>query len=427
LTGGDRPGHGRRVQSERGGRRPPDGRVPDRRALALLTGSHVVDDLYQGAVPALLPFLVLERGYSYAAVTGITLAATVLSSVVQPAFGVLADRRPLSWLPAVGLLVAGVGIGLAGLGDAYWSTWAAVALSGLGVAAYHPAAARAARAAAGASAQGMSWFAVGGNAGLALGPVVVTPVLLAYGVAGTPLLALPALAMAALLLALGRRARARPRPAVAGGGTPRRDDDWRSFGWLTGLVVIRSVLYFGVSSLVALYVIDRFGVPASAGSAALATFLAVGAVGTLAGGWLADRWGRVPAIRLGYALAVPGLVLLVAAPSWPWALVAAVVLGVGLYLPFSVQTTLGQELLPNRVGTASGVTIGLAVSAGGAVTPLFGVLADAHGLVWALAALLPLPLLALLVSLRLPRSTASAHGAPSRAEGAPAEGAAPHR
>ena len=63
-------------------------RVVDRRGLGVLTVSHVVDDLYQGAVPALLPFLVVERGYSYAAATGITLAATVLSSVVQPAFGV---------------------------------------------------------------------------------------------------------------------------------------------------------------------------------------------------------------------------------------------------------------------------------------------------------------------------------------------------
>ena len=234
--------------------------------------------------------------------------------------------------------------------------------------------------------------------------------------------------MDALLLALSRRASARPR-AAAGGGQ-ERDDDWRSYGWLTGLVVIRSVLYFGVSSLVALFVIDRFGVTAPAGSAALATFLAVGAVGTLAGGWVADRWGRVPAIRLGYAVAVPGLVLLVAAPSWPGALAASVLLGVGIYLPFSVHTTLGQELLPNRVGTASGVTLGLAVSAGGAVTPLLGVLADAHGLEWSVAALLPLPLLALLVSLRLPGAAASAREAPSRAagrRGSPPERAAPHR
>lgn len=377
--------------------------VVDRRGLGVLTVSHVVDDLYQGAVPALLPFLVLERGYSYAAVTGITLAATVLSSVVQPAFGVLVDRRPLPWLTPVGLVVAGVGIGLAGVSEAYWWTWAAVALSGLGVAAYHPAAARAARVAAGTSAQGWSWFSVGGNVGLALGPVVVTPVLLAYGVAGTPLLALPALVAALVLLGLQRRV-----PALAGRGARlearggrRSEDDWRSFGWLTALVVIRSIGYFGVSSFLALYVVDRFGAGQAAGSVILTMFLGVGALSTLAGGWAADRYGRVVVVRTGYALCVPGLALLLAAPSLPVAGGAAVLLGMGLYLPFSVQTTLGQEYLPNRVGTASGVTIGLAVSAGGAFAPVFGVLADAHGLSWALAALLAFPPLALLISLRL--------------------------
>lgn len=387
-------------------RSAPRGGVVDRRGVVVLTASHVVDDLYQGAVPALLPFLVLDRGYSYTAATGIILAATVLSSVVQPAFGVLSDRRPLPWLTPVGLLVAGVGIGLSGVGESYWWTWSAVALSGLGVAAYHPAAARAARAAAGASAQGMSWFAVGGNAGLALGPVVVTPVLLAYGISGTPLLALPAMVMAVFLLAVHRRMQARAasvvarRPAEAAGV-----DDWRSFGWLTGLVVARSVLYFGVSSLLALYVIARFDVEHSIGSAALATFLGVGAAGTLAGGWLADRHGRIFAIRLGYAVCLPALVLLLLASGWPLALAAAALLGVGVYLPFSVQTTLGQEYLPNRVGTASGVTLGLAVSAGGAVTPVLGLLADTHGIRWSLGALLVLPLLNLLISLRLTSRT----------------------
>lgn len=382
-------------------------RVPDRRAVGLLTASHVVDDLYQGAVPALLPFLVVDRGYSYAAATGITLAATVLSSVVQPAFGVLVDRRPMPWLVPLGLLVAGLGIGLSGTGESYWWTWTAVALSGLGVAAYHPAAARAARLAAGASAQGMSWFAVGGNAGIALGPVLVTPVLLAYGVAGTPLLALPALAMAAFLLALHRRtaraaaARKTAGKAVRKPAAPVGDDDWRSFRWLTGLVVLRSIMFFGVSSLVALYVMAHFGVSQAAGSATLATFLGVGAAGTLAGGWLADRRGRLAAVRLGYAMTLPAFALLLMAPAWPVAVAAAALLGLGLYLPFSVQTTLGQEYLPNRLGTASGVTLGLAVSAGGAAAPLFGLLADAHGLAWALGTLLVLPPVALLITLRL--------------------------
>src|SRR5580700_914321 len=146
--------------------------------LALLAATHSVDDLYQGAVPALLPFLAIERHYTYAGLTGITLAATFLSSAVQPAFGVLTDRRRQGWLIAAGLFVAGVGMGL---GDSYVITWLAVALSGVGVAAYHPEATRTARGIAGGSTQAMSWFSVGGTAGIALGPLVVTPVLLVTG------------------------------------------------------------------------------------------------------------------------------------------------------------------------------------------------------------------------------------------------------
>ncbi len=76
----------------------------ERNRLAFLTSTHVVDDLYQGAVPALLPFLAIERHYSYAGLTGITLAATFLASVVQPGFGALTDKyRNLGWLVAAGL------------------------------------------------------------------------------------------------------------------------------------------------------------------------------------------------------------------------------------------------------------------------------------------------------------------------------------
>ncbi len=134
----------------------PSLRILDRGGLALLACSHAVDDLYQSAVPAILPFLVLERGYSYAAAAGITFAATFVSSVAQPAFGVMADRRSMPWLPPLSLLIAGGGIALVGLGSSYWWAWAVVALSGLGVAAYHPSAARATRLVAGPSAQGMS-------------------------------------------------------------------------------------------------------------------------------------------------------------------------------------------------------------------------------------------------------------------------------
>ena len=53
----------------------------NRPGVALMSIAHGVDDLYQGCVAALLPFLVLERNYTYAAVSGLALAATILSSV----------------------------------------------------------------------------------------------------------------------------------------------------------------------------------------------------------------------------------------------------------------------------------------------------------------------------------------------------------
>lgn len=369
----------------------------NRRRLATLTASHLIDDLYQGAVPALVALMVFTRGYSYTAATGLTLAATVLSSVAQPAFGLLTDRRPMRWLLPTGLALAGIGIGLSGMSDDYALTWAAIALSGLGVAAYHPEASRAARGAAGGTAVGMSWFALGGNIGFAVGPTATTAVLLATGLGGTPLLAVPAV-VAAAALAFHRPAPS-PRSAKAGrDGTSR----WRPFLWLTGAVVARSVVFFGASSLIALYLRQRFGADPATASSALTVLLGVGAAATLLGGRLADRLGRVRTIRAGHALAVPALVGLVAAPSLPLAFLATALLGIALYLPFSVQVTLGQDYLPDRVGTASGVTLGLAVSAGGLLAPALGALADHTDLGTALAVLTVAPLAALFVTTRLP-------------------------
>lgn len=112
-----------------------------------MSAGHACVDVYQGAVAALVPFFVAERAYSYAAASGIVLAASLLSSVAQPLFGVLTDRFAMPWLLPLAAAASGAGIAVSGIGGSYPLTLAAVAVSGLGVAAYHPEAARAARAA----------------------------------------------------------------------------------------------------------------------------------------------------------------------------------------------------------------------------------------------------------------------------------------
>ncbi|WP_216216965.1 MFS transporter [Amycolatopsis aidingensis] len=364
--------------------------MKNRKELGLLTVTHGVNDMYQGAIPAMLPFLQAERGYSYALITGVTLAATGLSSLVQPLVGMLADRRPMGWLVTGGMVTAGAGVGLAGLGDAYLWTWFAVALTGLGLAAYHPAGAMVARTIGHGDTRTMSVFTVGGNVGVAVAPLFVAFVLGTTGLSGTWLLALPALILGAALLGTRHRwnlAGAVPGPSRGGGGTrdepaeqpPARRNDWRAFGTLSVISVFWSIPFVVMGALAGAYVISRFGVSTTVGSATLTAFTAGGVLGTLAGGWAAQRWGRLPALRYGYAIAALGVLGVVLLPTMPLVLACTFVYGTVLFVPFAAQVTLAQDYLPNRVGTASGLTLGVTLSAGGLLSPLFGLLADDWG------------------------------------------------
>ena len=172
----------------------------DRRGLAALASGHAVADLCQGAVPALIPFLISERGYSYSAVGALLLFVTVGSSIIQPAFGAVSDRLSLSWLMPVGVALAAIGIGLAGVAPSFGLTAVAVGIGGLGVAAFHPEGARYANYASGTRrGTGMSLFSVGGNAGFALGPILITPAVLIFGLSGTLIVAVVPLLVAVFL------------------------------------------------------------------------------------------------------------------------------------------------------------------------------------------------------------------------------------
>lgn len=116
-----------------------------RHAARLLSYSHATVDFYQGAIAALVPFLVLERGYTYTAAAGIVLAFSLSSSLIQPLFGALGDRWRMRWLIPVSIIITGAGIASIGFVTTFWVTATVAALSGAGVAAFHPAAASRAR------------------------------------------------------------------------------------------------------------------------------------------------------------------------------------------------------------------------------------------------------------------------------------------
>lgn len=372
-------------------------RPSGRHAVLGLAVEHGVDDFYQGAVPALGPLLVLVRGYDLVQAGGVVLAATLLSSIAQPAFGALADRRPLPWLRPVGLLLAAGGIGAVGLLGSYAAVWTAALVSGLGVAAYHPEAARAVHATGGGD-RAMGWFTFGGLAGYAAGSTFTAAVLGTLGLAASPLLALPAVAAAAASL-FRLRSRSVPPPTAAAAAGAR--EDWVRFGLLTTVAMLRSIAYFGVVTLVVVHLTSQRWLGLGAATAVLTTFTTTGAVGTLLGGYL-TRWApRVAVIAAAYLLAVPTLAGLAFAGQPIMLFGCAALLGLALHAPVALHTTLGQQYLPRHVGTAAGVTLGLAVCAGGLSAPLLGAGAERFGTTTLLALVASLPLLAAITAAAL--------------------------
>jgi FSR family fosmidomycin resistance protein-like MFS transporter len=375
--------------------------------MGVLSAGHLFTDLNQGAVAALLPFLISERGLSLAAAGALVFAATASSSLVQPLFGVFSDRSPIPALMPLGVLFAGVGMALVGVAPNYALIFASVVLSGIGVAAFHPEAARFANYVSGARrARGMSFFSVGGNAGFALGPVVTTPLVLAFGLSGTLFLALPALIMAGVMaLEIPRMLRLAPDDVGSTTGVADGSrQSWGPFSVMISVVVVRSFVYFGLVAFVASYYERVLGTSPALGNVALTVMLASGAVGTLLMGPLADRFGR-KAVLAGSMLVLPPSVLAFTLVG-PYAAMAFLALiGAMTVGTFGVTVVMGQEYLPGRIGLAAGITMGLSIGLGGIGAPLLGLLADAGGLGTTMLAIAALPVLGLVLSLTLPART----------------------
>lgn len=360
-----------------------------KRYLYLLSLGHFCTDLSGGALPALLPFLVLYYDLDYAAVGGLMFASSFLSSVIQPIFGYLADKLSHSWFLVAGVFLSGACFALTGFFSNYWAIFTVIALMGIGGSMFHPEAARLVHAVSGRNeGQAMGIFSVGGNGGFGIGPLLVVGAVTAFGMPGMAVFAIIAVLMSLFLMRAlpSLRQAAQTIPQTIGGkpDAVSGNNDWHQFSKLTVVIIFRAIAVAALNSFLPLYCIHILGSSEAVGSLVLSVLSLSGIIMTLWGGNLADRYGCVRTLRLCCVLFVPLMfLLLLTRQIW---LVYLLLLPLSFCISgaYSAYVVLGQRYLARSIGFASGVTMGLAFSIGGMLVPVLGWLADQYGLMLAM-------------------------------------------
>jgi len=384
----------------------------NKKYVYLLAFAHLSNDITAGALPAILPFFVSEYGLDYSAAAGLIFASSFLSSVVQPAFGWLADKKSRSWYMSLGILLSGVFMGLSGLFENYWVIFALITISGIGSAIFHPEATRMVNKVSGAKrGTALSIFSVGGNGGFAVGPVIAVAAITAFGIKGITVFGVVAVVMALILMWLVPKMK---REIIRTELSENKDsityakqvnaskNDWNAFAHLTLLIICSSTVSCGLRSFIPLYWVDVLGLSAAAAGSALTLLFSLGVVMTLIGGLMADRFGYLRIVRMSYVLLAPIVGIFSMTSSSLTAYLLMIPMGLAMFSPFSSVVVLGQSYLSRNIGFASGVTMGLSVSVGGIMVPFIGRFADNYGLVATMQLMTIIAVVAALASFFLP-------------------------
>lgn len=370
----------------------------NKKALAILSAGHLVTDVNQGALPALLPFFKAALNLSYTTTGVILLFGNLTSSVIQPLFGYLSDRRPMGWFLPLAPFIACLGMSITGLIPHYSLLLICVVVCGIGIASFHPEGFKTAHFFTGEKkATGMSIFAVGGSLGFALGPIWALTLVTTFDFKGTLGMIVPGILMTIILLLNHSMLTSPVRTAFTavenGAKVPLSRNQKISLLVLVSVATVRSWTQLGLVSYIPFYYIDYLkGNPLYAGKL-VTTFLMAGALGTVVGGPLADRWGHKNFLLATLILSFP-LLLLFYHSSGLMAFILIGISGMILVSTFALTTVMAQSALPHHLGAASGLMVGFTMGAGGIGVTLLGTIADHWGVPMAMKAIFVTPLLA---------------------------------
>jgi FSR family fosmidomycin resistance protein-like MFS transporter len=355
--------------------------------LFSICACHGINDMLQSLLVAVYPILKAEFALTFAQIGMVTFAYQLTASLLQPAVGLLADRRPTPFALPAGTLFTLGGLVVLATAPSYPVLVMGACTLGVGSSMFHPEASRVARMAAGGRpGLAQSLFQVGGNVGGALGPIGAAIVVLRWGRAGMGGFSALALVATGILTGVGLWAKRHGHSRLASISSatltsgsserPSASNVMTAMAVLLALLFSKFVYLASIVSYYTFYLMHRFGVSVQNAQMHLFVFAAAVAAGTLCGGPIGDRIGRKQVIWFSIFGALPFTLALPHANLF-WTGVLSVAVGFVLASAFPAIVVYGQELIPGRVGMVSGLFFGLSFGAAGSGAALLGVIADA--------------------------------------------------
>jgi len=363
----------------------------------------MVTDIYMPVLPAILPLLILNNGYSYFTAGLLITAYNVTSSFTQPVIGWLSDTKGLTINISISLLISAVFVALMGIAHNYYLIMLFAILAALGHACFHPAALSMVSRLCTSENRGRltSYFVVGGNFGYAIGPVLAGALVWWLGLPGLLLLVLPAIVMAFALKYIlpGGITKACP-PKAAPEDTPQTVTSKKPFIILMITSILRAWAIFAAITFLPMYLVTQ-GYDLVMASMVVTLMLLAGVAGQVAGGHFSDRYGRKEFMIFGLALSIPPFCVFMLTGGI-LSIMGLILFGFFLWSTFAVAVAMSHELLPGNVGLASGIMLGLAIGFGGLGVAVNGIIADHYSLAAALGTI-PIPIAAaILLMIALP-------------------------
>lgn len=378
----------------------------NKKRLTAASYGHFSIDILNSSVAIILTLAAAQFDLSIAQIGFGAMMYQMFAAMSQPLFGGLTDKLNGRWIGAVGVAWTAVFYAAAAFMPTYPLFITLLMIGGLGSGAFHAAGMVNAAASGGAkAATATSYFFLGGQTGLALGPILAGFVIGGMGLIGMPLMALVALpAIVLMFVHMNDALPATPKVVKTDEQSANASRAHTAAAILIAAFVIFILLRSGTAQGYATLLpkfYESVGFSAAQFGLMLGLFNFAGAMGTLIGGYLGDRFNRRTIMIVASILSVPFAYAMLYVTGAGY-IVVAILAGALLSMPHSLLMVMSQELAPNRRGLAGGLVLGFIFASGSFMAWLQSIAAEQVGLLLVLSVVAVLPFFAGLVAFAFP-------------------------